>query len=552
MSKNSLTVTTAVLLILAALAILAGRRFTQGPNRGRPRGASSWQVTMTASGELPPDQASVLTPRPPDFRHQHIFDEQLKSEGVSPPHGKKNHKPQLVWRRSSLGGPQPFQLSYAFHCILGMRRANSGMVRRTHEIDAAPRDGALLKPSSRIESQNELIGQIARELVKPNLPAEEKVQALFEYVSGLENDPRRGYRTALECCQDGGGSSNGKSCLLIALCRNQGIAARMVCGLILDQEPAPSLHQWVEAWISNRWLPMCPTYHYFGVRRLPRNFLVLHVGDDYPFHRRGIGFEYRFQVKELRNLFAGNPDQEPSAVQVFWSQVSLYNLRPGEQTVVKFLLLLPLAALIVSIYRTLIGVPTYGTFSPALVGLAFLDLKALPFGLGIFVLTVLVGWGLRRLLDRYHLLLVPRTSVLLTLIVVFLIGVMMIANHLGVSTTQYISLFPLVILTHLVERFWMVESEDGTTASFKTLLGTLVVAVTVSVALSPAVVTRWMFQYPETLGIVIAVQMLIGRYTGYRISELYRFRDLVKDLHLPEKAPAPQTKGPDLKLTEKP
>jgi hypothetical protein len=37
-----------------------------------------------------------------------------------------------------------------------------------------------------------------------------------------------------------------------------------------------------------------------------------------------------------------------------------------------------------------------------------------------------------------------------------------------------------------------------------------------------------MFCYPETLGVIMAVQLLIGRYTGYRLSELYRFRDFIK------------------------
>src|SRR5207237_150682 len=102
-----------------------------------------------------------------------------------------------------------------------------------------------------------------------------------------------------------------------------------------------------------------------------------------------------------------------------------------------------------------------GTFSPALLGLAFLDLRALPWGLGIFVLTVLVGWLLRRAIERYHLLLVPRTAILLTLIVLFLIVVITTASHYDVAVTTYIALF------------------------------------------------------------------LIGRYTGYRVSELYRFQDLI-------------------------
>ena len=37
-----------------------------------------------------------------------------------------------------------------------------------------------------------------------------------------------------------------------------------------------------------------------------------------------------------------------------------------------------------------------------------------------------------------------------------------------------------------------------------------------------------MFSYPETLGLVMAAQLLIGRYTGYRLTELFRFRDFLK------------------------
>ena len=131
-------------------------------------------------------------------------------------------------------------------------------------------------------------------------------------------------------------------------------------------------------------------------------------------------------------------------------------------------------------------------------------------------------------LDRYSLLLIPRTAVMLTLIIAFLITIVVLAGRSDVHVTGYIALFPLIILTHMVERFWTVEAEDGTRASFKTLFGTMVVAITVAVCLSPDAVSRWMFRYPESLGLVVAVLLLLGRYTGYRLTELYRFQDVIE------------------------
>src|SRR3954463_5418295 len=135
---------------------------------------------------------------------------------------------------------------------------------------------------------------------------------------------------------------------------------------------------------------------------------------------------------------------------------------------------------------------------------------------------------MRHGLERYHLLQVPRAAALLTLIVALLILLIVVSNNIGLTGVQYISLFPLVILTHMVERFWTVEAEDGTRSSFKTLLGTIFVATTVAVVLSPDAISRWMLRFPETLGVVIAVQLLLGRYTGYRITELYRFQDVIE------------------------
>ena len=98
-----------------------------------------------------------------------------------------------------------------------------------------------------------------------------------------------------------------------------------------------------------------------------------------------------------------------------------------------------------------------------------------------------------------------------------------------VWATKYISLFPMVILTGMIERFWTLETEDGASSSFKTLLGTLIIAASISLVLSLHALVRHMFRYPETIGLIIAGQLLIGRYTGYRLSELFRFRDFLDE-----------------------
>lgn len=535
MSKTRWSVLTALILTVGSGAVYVART-ALGGDIYRPPGTSTWKVTLLVSGQLLSPDASLTTLRPPDFRKQHVLDEHYHSAQLIQRSSLTTdpHRSEVTWRRLTMNRENPFRLTYSFRCVIGMKPTEA-MSRRTRELDAPPEGGALLKASPRIESDHKEIAAVAKEVIKEDAAPIDQARSLFEYVDRLKNEPTVDVQGALDCLRAGRGNPGGKSRLLVALCRNRGLPARLHSGLVLGGGHEQGLHRWAEVWVNDQWLPMCPTIHHFGSRTFPNSYLVLHVGEEEPIRGHGVQFDYRFLIQTLHTGEESADDSPLSANQRFWRAVSLYTLPPAEQHVIRFLLLLPLASLIVSVFRTVIGVPTFGTFGPALLGLAFLNFRALPLGLGIFVATVLIGWAMRHLLDRYHLLLVPRTSILLTLIVLFLVGVIMVASHYEMLSAQYIALFPLVILTHLVERFWTIEAEDGVPASFKTLLGTLGVSALVSLALGPDVVGTWVLRYPETLGVVLAAQFLLGRYMGYRVSELYRFSDLLPQPHALER-----------------
>ena len=71
-------------------------------------------------------------------------------------------------------------------------------------------------------------------------------------------------------------------------------------------------------------------------------------------------------------------------------------------------------------------------------------------------------------------------------------------------------------------------TEDGIVNTLKTLLGTLVIVILVYSLFFIPTLEMFMFTNPELLLSIIGVQILIGKYKGYRISEFLRFRDLVR------------------------
>jgi hypothetical protein len=203
------------------------------------------------------------------------------------------------------------------------------------------------------------------------------------------------------------------------------------------------------------------------------------------------------------------------------------DLPAGDRQLVEFLLLLPVAALICCVVRVVIGLHTYGTFAPALLGLSFREVESVA---GVFLLLIVltVGWVARRGLARLNLLQVPRSAVMLSLVVTLLLVYVLYSNSRGRPVASVIPFLPLVIVTGLVERFWTTEEEDGTAAAVRTMAATLLMAAAVFAFVRLEVVSRTMMANPELLGLIAAGQMLLGRYTGYRLVELYRFRDLAK------------------------
>jgi hypothetical protein len=203
------------------------------------------------------------------------------------------------------------------------------------------------------------------------------------------------------------------------------------------------------------------------------------------------------------------------------------DLPPSDRQLVEFLLLLPVAALVCCIARVVIGLHTYGTFAPALLGLSFREVESVA---GVFLLVVVltVGWVARRGLARLNLLQVPRSAAMLTLVVTLLLVYVLYSNSRGRPVAGVLPFLPLVIVTGLVERFWTTEEEDGTATAVRTMSATLLMAAGVFIVVRWESVSRTMMAHPELLGLIAAGQMLLGRYTGYRVVELYRFRELAK------------------------
>ena len=173
----------------------------------------------------------------------------------------------------------------------------------------------------------------------------------------------------------------------------------------------------------------------------------------------------------------------------------------------------------------MIGFPTFGIFMPVLMALAFRS-TGLLYGLGIFAGVLLIGYAVRRWMDKIHLLLVPRMAFLLTLVVGCFTVLALIGNMLDLREMMAVGFLPFVILTMTIERFFIVIEEAGVVRGFTTAGGSAIVSIITYSIISWEPLQFTFFVFPELILAVGALQVLIGRYTGYRLPEFFRFRSL--------------------------
>ncbi|MEJ2273741.1 MAG: UUP1 family membrane protein [Woeseiaceae bacterium] len=302
------------------------------------------------------------------------------------------------------------------------------------------------------------------------------------------------------------------------------IPARIVHGLPLgERQRHAELVSWLEVHDGDRWLYFNPST---GEQNLPDRFFVWWRGaEPLVSVEGGSSVEVDFAVQE--NYLDAVAIAETQAAQKEASIVdfSLYSLPIRTQAVYGVLLMIPIGALVMVVMRNMIGIDAFGTFMPVLIALAFRETR-LFWGVVLFTLLVALGLSIRFLLERLRLLLVPRLSAVLIVVVLLMLFISLMSHRLGMETGLSVALFPMVIIAMTIERMSVVWEERGPVDAIRAGLGSITIAVIAYLAMGMAWLEHLIFTFPELLLVVLAVVVLFGRYTGYRLTELRRFKAL--------------------------
>jgi len=191
------------------------------------------------------------------------------------------------------------------------------------------------------------------------------------------------------------------------------------------------------------------------------------------------------------------------------------------------MILFPLAAVLIAMARHIVGLAGFGIFTPAVIAVAFLA-TGVTVGILLFISILFVATVARMVVRKLKLPSLPRMALLLWFVSMGVLAILLASPWIRLQSLVKINIFPILLLILLAETFIEVQITRSFTAALQMTIETLVLALASFFVLSTQALQEWVLLNPEVSVLLIPVlDVLIGRYSGLRLLEMWRFRELL-------------------------
>lgn len=305
------------------------------------------------------------------------------------------------------------------------------------------------------------------------------------------------------------------------------IPSLLVHGIMLNKDvQRAAVKTMLGVWGEDEWLLFDPQT---GQQGIPPGFMIWWRGEEDLVSVSGARLK-DIQIS-IKHGLASSLDLATERTELqdsFLGRISLLGLPIQTQSVYEVLLLVPFGILAIVLLRNFVGLSSFGTFAPVLIALAFRETELVK-GIILFMLIVSLGLFFRFYLERLRLLLIPRLAAVVTIVVLLMTVISLLSQQFGMETGLSVSLFPMVIISMVIERMSIVWEERGAATSIREGLGSLLMASIAYMVISVDILGYWVTVFPELNLVILGIIVALGRYTGFRLTELKRFRQLATE-----------------------
>ena len=192
------------------------------------------------------------------------------------------------------------------------------------------------------------------------------------------------------------------------------------------------------------------------------------------------------------------------------------------------ILMLPIIATFIAFLRQVVGIKAFGIYTPLIITFAFLATNGLKYGIAIFVAFILSGMIMRFVLKPFRLLYLPRVAIMLTVVALAILLMLTFGGSFRRTGLAAVSIFPILIIITLVEKFVAVQIEKGNKTAVILALETLLISIVGFYIASWQGLANFLSAKPWVILFAFPINLLLGKWTGLRLSEYLRFKEILK------------------------
>jgi len=502
-----------IVLILAGL-ILTAWRYTVEPETAAAPGDRLWEVELGIRADAMAGETLVEIVAPLNTRYLRVVGQNIDHSGWRQSFRQLGDTESV--RRISFVASKDGELSinavFSVHVSATPRLGADNAIRL---LDAEARE-VFLRDHPLLQIEHPEVARRATAMVSGTGESSSLPDAVYAAVRMLRERSGEGLLEVPDILVSERANARERAYTMVALCRAARIPARLVKGLVLREAAAASLHFWVEVYSLGRWVPYDPV---FGYRDgVPPNYLPFLKGV-----RDVVGFSATSNYRVEYRIINADPLLDVAeSTHADWREVlDLTRLPLDTRIMLAALMLLPFGALLTAVFNELIGVRSFGVFTPTLLALSLIYVPW-PSAVAILSVVLLLGVGGRAVIPG-QLSRVPRLSVVLTLVALGIGASASLMDYFDIGLGGQLVLLPIVILASMVDRFYSLFDEQGLQAALLRLAWTLALAVLCIPIIRFEALGHTLIRYPELHLVTLAVILSITLYSGKRLTQLPAF-----------------------------
>lgn len=206
------------------------------------------------------------------------------------------------------------------------------------------------------------------------------------------------------------------------------------------------------------------------------------------------------------------------------SLVNFMLVRGVPSSTILLLLILPIIATILAFLKQVIGISTLGLYTPSVIALGFITL-GWEVGLPFILFIIATGYFTRSFMRRWRMMFFPKVAITISVVSFTLLILMGIGAAFNLTLTED-KVFVLLIMSTLSESFFNLKIEAGWRGAIINVGETIAAALLAAFVVQLSVVESMILAYPELLIVTIIINIFLGQWTGLRLLEYFRFKDV--------------------------